>query len=126
MTQKKKKMESGQQLGGGKKRVVVIGGGIGGSLIANSLQFDADLTLVDPYALPLLLLYPSYYCILRLLNFGLNYLQLHNQPMRLKCVILAIFMNDYNTVGKGNGKGKGQVSSCSLCTLVLLGILCLS
>lgn len=29
------------------KKVVVIGGGIGGSLIAKSLQFDADVTLVD-------------------------------------------------------------------------------
>ena len=76
--QKKKWNQANRE--GGKKRVVEIGGGIAGSLIANSLdQFDANLTLVDPYALPLLLLYPSYYCILRLLNFGLNYLQLHNQ-----------------------------------------------
>lgn len=30
------------------RRVVVIGGGIAGSLIAKNLQFDADVTLVDP------------------------------------------------------------------------------
>ncbi|GAB4824623.1 hypothetical protein Ancab_007496 [Ancistrocladus abbreviatus] len=29
------------------RRVVVVGGGVAGSLIARSLQFDADLTLVD-------------------------------------------------------------------------------
>ncbi|XP_015057316.1 LOW QUALITY PROTEIN: apoptosis-inducing factor homolog B [Solanum pennellii] len=34
--------------GGRGRRVVVIGGGIAGSLIAKSLQFDADLTLIDP------------------------------------------------------------------------------
>ncbi|XP_050228438.1 uncharacterized protein LOC126677718 [Mercurialis annua] len=30
------------------RRVVVVGGGIAGSLIAKSLQFDANVTLVDP------------------------------------------------------------------------------
>uniref|UniRef100_A0A1J3EB76 Apoptosis-inducing factor-like protein A n=1 Tax=Noccaea caerulescens TaxID=107243 RepID=A0A1J3EB76_NOCCA len=30
------------------RRVVVIGGGIAGSLAAKSLQFDADVTLIDP------------------------------------------------------------------------------
>lgn len=34
--------------GGGGRRVVVIGGGVGGSFIAKSLQFNADVTLVDP------------------------------------------------------------------------------
>nr|AAU90294.2 Pyridine nucleotide-disulphide oxidoreductase, putative [Solanum demissum] len=34
--------------GGRGRRVVVIGGGVAGSLIAKSLQFDADLTLIDP------------------------------------------------------------------------------
>ncbi|XP_057955688.1 uncharacterized protein LOC131149336 [Malania oleifera] len=33
---------------GEKKRVVVIGGGVGGSLVAKSLQFHADVTLIDP------------------------------------------------------------------------------
>ncbi|KDP25908.1 hypothetical protein JCGZ_22979 [Jatropha curcas] len=31
-----------------KKRLVVIGGGIAGSLLVRSLQFDADVTLIDP------------------------------------------------------------------------------
>lgn len=31
----------------GKKRVVVIGGGVAGSLVAKSLQFHADVTLID-------------------------------------------------------------------------------
>ncbi|KAL0436255.1 UNVERIFIED_CONTAM: Apoptosis-inducing factorA [Sesamum radiatum] len=30
------------------KRVVVVGGGVAGSLIAKSLQFQADVTLIDP------------------------------------------------------------------------------
>lgn len=30
------------------KRVVVVGGGVAGSLVAKSLQFHADLTLIDP------------------------------------------------------------------------------
>ncbi|KAE8724880.1 kinase family protein [Hibiscus syriacus] len=33
---------------GGRRRVVVIGGGIAGSLLAKTIQFDADLTLIDP------------------------------------------------------------------------------
>ncbi|XP_059627787.1 uncharacterized protein LOC132270629 [Cornus florida] len=33
---------------GGERRVVVIGGGVAGSLIAKSLQFIADVTLIDP------------------------------------------------------------------------------
>ncbi|XP_009602063.1 uncharacterized protein [Nicotiana tomentosiformis] len=42
-------MENPSEWGGGRgKRVVVIGGGVAGSLIAKSLQFDADLTLIDP------------------------------------------------------------------------------
>ncbi|KAK2969125.1 hypothetical protein RJ640_017240 [Escallonia rubra] len=32
----------------GGKKVVVIGGGVAGSLIAKSLQFNSDLTLIDP------------------------------------------------------------------------------
>ncbi|GAB4859835.1 hypothetical protein Ancab_011315 [Ancistrocladus abbreviatus] len=35
------------QGGGRTRRVVVVGGGVAGSLIARSLQFDADLTLID-------------------------------------------------------------------------------
>lgn len=39
------------ELGGGeRKRVVVIGGGVAGSLLAKSLQFNADFTLIDQYA----------------------------------------------------------------------------
>ncbi|KAG7556053.1 FAD/NAD(P)-binding domain [Arabidopsis suecica] len=38
-------IESGSRQG---KRVVVIGGGIAGSLAAKLLQFDADVTLIDP------------------------------------------------------------------------------
>lgn len=30
------------------RRVVVIGGGVAGSLLAKSLQFHADVTLLDP------------------------------------------------------------------------------
>ncbi|XP_073126517.1 uncharacterized protein [Henckelia pumila] len=33
---------------GEKKRVVVVGGGVGGSLIAQTLQNDADVVLIDP------------------------------------------------------------------------------
>ncbi|XAR60182.1 NADH:ubiquinone reductase (non-electrogenic) [Bertholletia excelsa] len=33
---------------GGSRRVVVVGGGVAGSLIAKSLQFHADVTLIDP------------------------------------------------------------------------------
>ncbi|KAK8479625.1 hypothetical protein V6N13_030942 [Hibiscus sabdariffa] len=33
---------------GGGRRVVVIGGGIAGSLLAKTIQFNADLTLIDP------------------------------------------------------------------------------
>ncbi|KAL5763678.1 hypothetical protein ACOSQ2_016272 [Xanthoceras sorbifolium] len=35
-------------LGENRRRVVVIGGGIAGSLVAKSLQFSADVTLIDP------------------------------------------------------------------------------
>jgi NADH dehydrogenase FAD-containing subunit len=38
-------IESGSKQG---KRVVVIGGGIAGSLAAKLLQFDAEVTLIDP------------------------------------------------------------------------------
>ena len=31
------------------RRVVVIGGGVAGSLLAKSLQFHADVTLLDPW-----------------------------------------------------------------------------
>ncbi|PIA54354.1 hypothetical protein AQUCO_00900708v1 [Aquilegia coerulea] len=31
-----------------KKRVVIVGGGIGGGLVAKTLQFGADVTLIDP------------------------------------------------------------------------------
>ncbi|XP_023520994.1 apoptosis-inducing factor 2-like [Cucurbita pepo subsp. pepo] len=34
--------------GGGLRRVVVVGGGIAGSLLAKSLQFFANVTLIDP------------------------------------------------------------------------------
>lgn len=41
-------------LGRERKKVVVIGGGVAGSLLAKSLQFLADFTLIDEYAsLPL-------------------------------------------------------------------------
>lgn len=33
---------------GERKKVVVVGGGVGGSLIAKSLQFTADVVLIDP------------------------------------------------------------------------------
>jgi NADH dehydrogenase FAD-containing subunit len=32
-----------------KKKVVVVGGGVGGSLVAKSLEQQADVTLIDPY-----------------------------------------------------------------------------
>ncbi|CAK9184678.1 unnamed protein product [Ilex paraguariensis] len=41
-------MENPEQWGGGGRRVVVIGGGVAGSFIAKSLQFHADVTLIDP------------------------------------------------------------------------------
>ncbi|KAH6793670.1 oxidoreductase family protein [Perilla frutescens var. hirtella] len=42
-------MEKGSpELGGVWKRVVVVGGGVAGSLIAKSLQFHGDVTLIDP------------------------------------------------------------------------------
>lgn len=50
---------------GEKKRVVVVGGGVGGSMIAQTLQNDADVVLIDtsvsylspiPYIL-------QYYCV---------------------------------------------------------------
>ncbi|KAK4369606.1 hypothetical protein RND71_013398 [Anisodus tanguticus] len=42
-------MENPPEWAGGRgRRVVVIGGGVAGSLVAKSLQFDADLTLIDP------------------------------------------------------------------------------
>ncbi|XP_011088963.1 apoptosis-inducing factor homolog B [Sesamum indicum] len=37
-----------EMAGGVWKRVVVVGGGVAGSLIAKSLQFQADVTLIDP------------------------------------------------------------------------------
>lgn len=43
-----KQQEEGGEWGGGGKKVVVIGGGVAGSLIAKSLQFSSDLTLIDP------------------------------------------------------------------------------
>ncbi|GLT48661.1 hypothetical protein SLA2020_222710 [Shorea laevis] len=36
------------EFGGEKKKVVVVGGGVAGSLLAKSLQFDANVTLIDP------------------------------------------------------------------------------
>ncbi|KAF5751691.1 FAD/NAD(P)-binding oxidoreductase family protein [Tripterygium wilfordii] len=42
------KQQEQQGLVGEKRRVVVVGGGIAGSLVAKSLQFTADVTLVDP------------------------------------------------------------------------------
>lgn len=41
-------MERPSEVSGVGKRVVVIGGGVAGSLIAKSLQFLADVTLIDP------------------------------------------------------------------------------
>lgn len=41
-------MERPSEINGVWKRVVVIGGGVAGSLIAKSLQFHADVTLIDP------------------------------------------------------------------------------
>ncbi|GMY15749.1 apoptosis-inducing factor homolog B-like [Fagus crenata] len=38
----------GQELGAPKSKLVVIGGGIAGSLLAKSLQFLADVILIDP------------------------------------------------------------------------------
>lgn len=44
------KMERQKESGAEKKRLVVIGGGVAGSLLVKSLQFHADVTLIDPYA----------------------------------------------------------------------------
>ena len=40
-------MERQQELGGERRRVVVVGGGVAGSLVAKSLQFHGDVTLID-------------------------------------------------------------------------------
>ncbi|XVF69252.1 hypothetical protein PTKIN_Ptkin11bG0066100 [Pterospermum kingtungense] len=34
--------------GGDRRRVVIVGGGIGGSILAKTIQFNADVTLIDP------------------------------------------------------------------------------
>lgn len=47
----KERIEMEQIQGGGaerRRRVVVVGGGIAGSLVAKSLQFHGDVTLIDP------------------------------------------------------------------------------
>ncbi|KZV55265.1 apoptosis-inducing factorA-like [Dorcoceras hygrometricum] len=49
-----------ERLSGEKKRVVVVGGGAGGSLIAKTLQNDADVFLVDTSVCYLLLSIPSH------------------------------------------------------------------
>jgi len=41
-------MEKTESVSGKGKRVIVIGGGIAGSLASKFLQFDSDLTLIDP------------------------------------------------------------------------------
>lgn len=41
-------MERTESESGNGRRVVVIGGGIAGSLASKSLQFDSDVTLIDP------------------------------------------------------------------------------
>ncbi|KAJ9188621.1 hypothetical protein P3X46_000001 [Hevea brasiliensis] len=41
-------MNGKNESGGERRRLVVIGGGIAGSLLAESLQFDVDVTLIDP------------------------------------------------------------------------------
>ncbi|CAA0384418.1 unnamed protein product [Arabidopsis thaliana] len=41
-------MEKTESVSGNGRRVVVIGGGIAGSLASKFLQFDSDLTLIDP------------------------------------------------------------------------------
>ncbi|PSS03118.1 Apoptosis-inducing factor B like [Actinidia chinensis var. chinensis] len=41
-------MERQQECGGDRMRVVVVGGGVAGSLVAKSLQFHGDVTLIDP------------------------------------------------------------------------------
>lgn len=38
----------GQELEGQKSKLVIIGGGVAGSLLAKTLQFLADVTLIDP------------------------------------------------------------------------------
>ncbi|KAJ4833395.1 hypothetical protein Tsubulata_028198, partial [Turnera subulata] len=41
-------MEGHKELDAEKRKVVVVGGGLAGSLLAKSLQFNADVTLIDP------------------------------------------------------------------------------
>ncbi|XP_057464585.1 uncharacterized protein LOC130754390 [Actinidia eriantha] len=41
-------MERQQEWGEDRRRVVVVGGGVAGSLVAKSLQFHGDVTLIDP------------------------------------------------------------------------------
>lgn len=41
-------MERTESESGKGRRVVVIGGGVAGSLASKFLQFDSDLTLIDP------------------------------------------------------------------------------
>jgi NADPH-dependent 2,4-dienoyl-CoA reductase/sulfur reductase-like enzyme len=42
-----------QELDAASQKLVVIGGGVAGSTLARSLQFHADVTLIDPYSFSL-------------------------------------------------------------------------
>lgn len=58
------------EVGGIWKRVVVVGGGVAGSLIAKSLQFHGDVTLIDPYVTLIFRLFLHWlFCFLLFINF---------------------------------------------------------
>jgi NADH dehydrogenase FAD-containing subunit len=42
-----------QDLEAASRRLVIIGGGVAGSYLAKSFQFQADVTLIDPYSFSL-------------------------------------------------------------------------
>jgi NADPH-dependent 2,4-dienoyl-CoA reductase/sulfur reductase-like enzyme len=42
-----------QELEAARRKLVVIGGGVAGSTLARSLQFHADVTLIDAYSFSL-------------------------------------------------------------------------
>ena len=46
-----------EAVAGKKSKVVVVGGGIAGSLLAKTMQYDADVILIDPYVPSLFYIY---------------------------------------------------------------------
>jgi NADH dehydrogenase FAD-containing subunit len=54
-----------QDMEAASRRLVIIGGGVAGSFLAKSFQFQADVTLIDPYSFSLEfkeIITPLFYC----------------------------------------------------------------